>query len=49
MWHDRIHTYLQLIRLKEGKASNAGNIIRFTNRKHIEWPEDLTMEEGIWF
>ena len=49
MWHDRIHTYLQLIRLKEGKASNAGNIIRFANWKHIEWPEDLTMEEGIWF
>jgi hypothetical protein len=27
MWYNRIHTYLQLIRLKEGIASNAGNII----------------------
>ncbi len=36
MWYDRIHTYLQLIRLKEGNASNAGNIVRFAKRKHIE-------------
>jgi hypothetical protein len=45
MWYDRIHAYLQLIRMKEGKASNAGNIVRFTKRKHIEHPEELTMEE----
>jgi hypothetical protein len=29
MWYDRIHAYLQLIRLKEGKVSNASNILRF--------------------
>jgi len=45
MWYDRIHAYLQLIRLKEGKASNASNIVRFANRTHIERPAELTMEE----
>ncbi len=45
MWYDRKHTYLQLIRLKERKASNAGNIVRFAKQKHIERPEELTMEE----
>jgi hypothetical protein len=45
MWYDRIHAYLQLIRLKEGNASNTGNIVRFAKRKHIERPEKLTMEE----
>jgi hypothetical protein len=45
MWYDRIHTDLQLIRLKEGNASNAGNIVRFAKRKHIKRPEELTMEE----
>jgi hypothetical protein len=45
MWYDRIHTYLQLMnRLKEEKASNAGNIVRFLKRKHIKQPEELTME-----
>jgi hypothetical protein len=29
MWYDRIHAYLQLIRLKEGDAKNRGNILRF--------------------
>ncbi len=29
MWYDRIHTYLQLIRLKEGNAKNISNIRRF--------------------
>ncbi len=38
MWCDRIHAYLQLIRLKEGKASNAGNIVRFAKQKHIKQP-----------
>ena len=42
MW---IHAYLQLIRLKEGKASNASNIVRFAKRTHIERPAELTMEE----
>jgi hypothetical protein len=45
MWYNRIHTYLQLIRLKEGNVSNAGNIVRFTKRKHIKQPEKLTMKE----
>jgi hypothetical protein len=45
MWYDRIHACLQLIRLKEGNASNAGNIVRFAKRKHIERLEELTMEE----
>jgi hypothetical protein len=45
MWYDRIHAYLQLIRLREGKASNAGNIVRFAKQKHIKQPEELTMEE----
>ncbi len=45
MWNDRIHAYLQLIRLKEGNASNAGNIVRFAKQKHIERPKELTMEE----
>ncbi len=45
MWYDRIHAYLQLIRLKEGKVSNASNILRFPKRTHIERPAELTMEE----
>jgi hypothetical protein len=45
MWYNRIHAYLQLIRLKEGNASNAGNIVRFAKWKHIKQPEKLTMEE----
>jgi hypothetical protein len=45
MWYNRIHRYLQLIRLREGKASNASNIVRFAKRKHIKQPEELTMEE----
>jgi hypothetical protein len=45
MWYDRIHAYLQLIRLKEGKAKNAGNVIRFAMRTSIQTPDKLTMEE----
>jgi hypothetical protein len=30
MWYDRIHAYLQLIRMKKGKTSNTGNILQFT-------------------
>ncbi len=45
MWYDRIHAYLQLIRMKEGKTSNSGNILRFTCRQHIANPDNLTMEE----
>ena len=45
MWYDRIHAYLQLIRLKEGKASNASNIVRFAKRTNIDRPTELSMEE----
>jgi hypothetical protein len=45
LWYNRIHAYLQLIRLKEGNASNAGNIVRFAKQKHIKRPKKLTMEE----
>ena len=51
MWYDRIHAYLQLIRLWEGKAKNVGNILhfahilRFARRQHIPSPKQLTMEE----
>ncbi len=29
MWYDRIHAYLQLIRMKEGSAKNISNILQF--------------------
>jgi hypothetical protein len=45
MWYNRIHAYLQLIRLKEGKTNNMGNILQFAQRQHINNPEGLTMEE----
>ena len=45
MWYDRIHAYLQLIRMQEGKAKNVGNILRFARRQHIPHPEQLTMDE----
>jgi hypothetical protein len=52
MWYDRIHAYLQLIRMKEGKTKNNGNVICFAARTHIQDPGNLTMEElkdGLWF
>jgi hypothetical protein len=45
MWYNRIHAYLQLIRLKEGKAKNIGNIIHFAVCTNIQNPDKLTMEE----
>ncbi len=45
MWYDRIHAYLQLLRMKEEKTSNMGNILRFARRQHINSLEGLTMEE----
>ncbi len=45
MWYDRIHAYLQLIRMKEGKMHNTGNILRFACCQHIANPEKLTTEE----
>jgi hypothetical protein len=29
MWHNHIHAYLQLIRVKEGNAKNISNILQF--------------------
>jgi len=52
MWYDKIHMYLQLIRLKEGKESTASKIVRFAKQTHIERPAELTMEEledGVQF
>jgi hypothetical protein len=45
MWYDRIHAYLQLIRMKEGNAKNIGNTLRFAWQRHIEHPEQLTMDK----
>ncbi len=45
MWYDRIHTYLQLIRLKEGKAKNKGSVIRHAVCTNIQGPDKLTTEE----
>ncbi len=45
MWYDRIHAYLQLIRLKEGNAKNISNILQFAQWQHIEQPDQLTMEK----
>jgi hypothetical protein len=45
MSYNRIHTYLQLIKLKERNASSTGNIVRFAKQKHIMQTEKLTMEE----
>ncbi len=45
MWYDRIHSYLQSIRMKEGKTKNTGKILRFACRQHINAPEELTLEE----
>ena len=45
MWYDQIQAYLQLIQLKEGKAKNRGNAIRFAVRTKIQNPDKLTMEE----
>ncbi len=45
MWYDRIHAYLQLIRLREGKAKNVGNIICFAERTSIQTPDKLMLEK----
>jgi hypothetical protein len=45
MWYDRIHAYLQLIRMKEGKMNNLRNILRFARQQHIANLGELTMKE----
>ena len=45
MWYDRIHVYLQLIRVKEGKTHKVRNIFRLARKHHILNPEKLSREE----
>jgi hypothetical protein len=45
MWYDRIHAYLQLIQMKEGKTNNTRNILRSAHKQHINKPEEWTVEE----
>jgi hypothetical protein len=45
MWYNRIHAYLQFIRMKEGKTNNLRNILQFACRQHIANPGELTMKE----
>jgi hypothetical protein len=45
MWYNRIHAYLQLIRLQEGKAKNVSNILLFARQQHIPHSEHLMMDE----
>ena len=42
MLYNRIYPYLQLIRMKEGKTKNTGNILRFTRRQHCQEVADGT-------
>jgi hypothetical protein len=52
MWYNGIHTYLQLIRMKEGKMKNTANILRFACRQHINATEELTLDklkDGLQF
>jgi hypothetical protein len=56
MWYDRIHVYLQLIRLKEGKTHKVRNIFRLARKHHILNPEKIsqvsyakhTSESAYW-
>jgi hypothetical protein len=45
MWYDRIHVYMQLIKLKEGKTHKARNLFRFARKNGIRNPEKLSMDE----
>ena len=45
MWYNRIHACLQLVRMKEGKTKNVGNIKHFAVCTNIQDPGKLTMEE----
>ena len=45
MWYDRIHTYLQLIKLNEGNSKNISDILWFARWQHIEQPDKFTMEK----
>jgi hypothetical protein len=45
MWYNRIHAYLQLICMKDGKTRNTGNILKFAPWQHIDKLEELMMKE----
>jgi hypothetical protein len=45
MWYFRIRAYLQLIRMKEVKTNNMGNILQCARLQHINNPEGLMMEK----
>jgi hypothetical protein len=45
IWYNRIHAYLQLIRMKEGKTNNTANILCFAWHQHINNTDGLRMEE----
>jgi hypothetical protein len=52
MWYDRIHAYIQLIRMKEGKTKNTANILMFACWQHIKAPEEITLnklKDGLQF
>jgi hypothetical protein len=45
MWYDRIHVYLQLIRVKEGKTKKVRNVFNLARKHNIQHPERLSREE----
>jgi hypothetical protein len=45
MWYNRIHAYLQLIRMKDGMTNNSRNVLCFARQQLIDKPEELTTEE----
>ncbi len=45
MWYDHIHSYLQLIWMREGKIKNKRNVLQFARRNQILEAEKLRMEE----
>ena len=46
-WYDRIHAYMDLLKLKQGtqKYMNKGNVRRNARRRNIKNPANLTVEE----
>jgi hypothetical protein len=45
MWYNRIHVYLQLIRVKEGKTKKVRNVSNQAQKHNILHPERLSREE----
>ena len=46
-WYDRIHAYMDLLKLKQGthKCMNKGNVRRNVKRRDIKNPASLTVDE----